>query len=191
MATVILGDDKGGNGSSLSPLVVESDTAAPPSSHMQPKSNGSFQTLVAHSLPSAAISLLAHSKHLARFMLTFAIISTLRMSLTESQHDATTLTCIRPNFQELIQRLPSSSRPTPHSFLHSQQSLVTISKVLTPESISLDDIDAEFARLEDIRNAENMMDTEFPSDWESDVDGIRKEVLEGRAFDFAELISVR
>ncbi|KAG1772933.1 hypothetical protein EV702DRAFT_1131742, partial [Suillus placidus] len=52
-----------------------------------------------------------------------------------------------------------------------------------PESISLDDIDAEFARLEDIRNAEKMMDTEFASDW--DVDG--KEVLEGRAFDFAEL----
>jgi hypothetical protein len=52
-----------------------------------------------------------------------------------------------------------------------------------PESISLDDIDAEFARLEDIRNGEKVMDLEFPSDW--DVDG--KEVLEGNVFDFAEL----
>ncbi|KAG1807686.1 uncharacterized protein BJ212DRAFT_1303393 [Suillus subaureus] len=52
-----------------------------------------------------------------------------------------------------------------------------------PESISLDDIDAEFAWLEDIRKAEKMIDTEFLSDW--DVDG--REVLEGNAFDFAEL----
>jgi hypothetical protein len=52
-----------------------------------------------------------------------------------------------------------------------------------PESISLNDIDAEFARLEDIRNREKVMDLEFPSDW--DVDG--KEVLEGNVFDFAEL----
>jgi hypothetical protein len=52
-----------------------------------------------------------------------------------------------------------------------------------PESISLDDIDAEFARLEDIRNGEKVMDLEFSSDW--DVDG--KEVLEGNVFDFAEL----
>ncbi|KAG1735804.1 hypothetical protein EDB19DRAFT_1830154 [Suillus lakei] len=52
-----------------------------------------------------------------------------------------------------------------------------------PKLISLDDIDAEFAQLEDIRNTEKMMDTEFLSDW--DVDG--KEVLEGNAFDFAEL----
>ncbi|KAG1779548.1 hypothetical protein EV702DRAFT_1194927 [Suillus placidus] len=51
------------------------------------------------------------------------------------------------------------------------------------QSISLDDIDAKFARLEDIRNAEKMTDTEFASDW--DVEG--KEILEGRAFDFAEL----
>ncbi|KAG1787562.1 uncharacterized protein HD556DRAFT_1448571 [Suillus plorans] len=50
-----------------------------------------------------------------------------------------------------------------------------------PESISLNDIDAEFSRLEDIRNTEKTM--EFASNW--DVDG--KEVLEGRAFDFAEL----
>ncbi|KAG1779559.1 hypothetical protein EV702DRAFT_1212897, partial [Suillus placidus] len=55
--------------------------------------------------------------------------------------------------------------------------LATVSgdKLEGPESISLDDIDAEFVRLEDIRNAEKM---EFASDWESDVDG--KEVLEGR-----------
>jgi hypothetical protein len=52
-----------------------------------------------------------------------------------------------------------------------------------PESISLADIDAEFARLEDIRNGEKVMDLDFPSDW--DVDG--KEVLEGNMFDFAEL----
>ena len=44
-----------------------------------------------------------------------------------------------------------------------------------PESLSLDDIDTEFARLEDICNGERMMDTEFASD----VNG--KEVLEGRA----------
>jgi hypothetical protein len=52
-----------------------------------------------------------------------------------------------------------------------------------PKSISLDDIDAEFARLEDIRNGEKVMDLKFLSDW--DVDG--KEVLEGNVFDFAEL----
>ncbi|KAG2360537.1 hypothetical protein BDR07DRAFT_1412142 [Suillus spraguei] len=52
-----------------------------------------------------------------------------------------------------------------------------------PESISLDDIDPEFARLEDIRNAEKTMSTEFSSDWDVD----RKEVLQVRAFDFAEL----
>jgi hypothetical protein len=52
-----------------------------------------------------------------------------------------------------------------------------------PKSISLDDIDAEFARLEDICNGGKVMDLEFPSDW--DVDG--KEVLEGNMFDFAEL----
>jgi len=49
-----------------------------------------------------------------------------------------------------------------------------------PESMSLDDIDAEFTRLEDIQNGERM-ETGFPSD----VNG--REVLEGRAFDFAEL----
>jgi hypothetical protein len=52
-----------------------------------------------------------------------------------------------------------------------------------PESISLDDIDAEFACLEDICNGEKVMDLEFLSDW--DVDG--KEVLDGNVFDFAEL----
>ncbi|KAG1817200.1 uncharacterized protein BJ212DRAFT_1299357 [Suillus subaureus] len=52
-----------------------------------------------------------------------------------------------------------------------------------PESISLDDIDAEFAQLKDICKAEKMIDTEFLSDW--DVDG--REVLEGNAFNFAEL----
>ncbi|KAG2366704.1 hypothetical protein BDR07DRAFT_1373423 [Suillus spraguei] len=54
-----------------------------------------------------------------------------------------------------------------------------------PKLISLDDIDAEFTRLEDICHAEKTMGTEFASDW--DVDSVRKEVLEGRAFDFAEL----
>jgi len=49
-----------------------------------------------------------------------------------------------------------------------------------PESMSLDDIDAEFTRLEDIQNGERMA-TGFPPD----VNG--REVLEGRAFDFAEL----
>jgi hypothetical protein len=52
-----------------------------------------------------------------------------------------------------------------------------------PESISLNDIDAEFACLEDIHNGKQVMDLKFLSDW--DVDG--KEVLEGNVFDFAEL----
>ncbi|KAG2069161.1 hypothetical protein BDR04DRAFT_1102122, partial [Suillus decipiens] len=62
-------------------------------------------------------------------------------------------------------------------------SAVSSDNLQGPELISLDDIDAEFARLEDIRNAEKTMGTEFASDW--DVNG--KEVLQGRAFDFAEL----
>jgi hypothetical protein len=51
------------------------------------------------------------------------------------------------------------------------------------KSISLDDIDAEFALLEDIRKAEKIMNIEFASNW--DADG--KEVLERRAFDLKEL----
>ena len=73
-----------------------------------------------------------------------------------------------------------------HLFLRLQQFPVTSDasyNLKGPESISLHDIDAEFARLEDIRNAEKMMDMEFLLDWDVD----RKEVLEGNAFDFAEL----
>ncbi|KAG1807678.1 uncharacterized protein BJ212DRAFT_1303387 [Suillus subaureus] len=53
-----------------------------------------------------------------------------------------------------------------------------------PESISLDDINAEFARLEAICNRERMIYAEFALDW--DVNGT--EVLEWRAFDFAKLL---
>ncbi|KAG1798450.1 uncharacterized protein HD556DRAFT_1523417 [Suillus plorans] len=47
-------------------------------------------------------------------------------------------------------------------------------------AVSGDNLEA-FSRLEDIRNTEKMM--EFASNWDVD----RKEVLEGRAFDFVEL----
>jgi hypothetical protein len=51
------------------------------------------------------------------------------------------------------------------------------------ESISLDNINTEFSRLEDICDGERTMHGEFALDW--DVNGTK--VSEGRAFDFAKL----
>jgi len=60
---------------------------------------------------------------------------------------------IRPNFQASLQRSPSSSRLTLSIFV---PLLVVVSSdsLESPKSISLDDMDAEFALLEDIRKAE-------------------------------------